>query len=60
MVVRNASVTQGEEAAAVIDAAAFEKIERQGDPAIKRWIDDQLKGTSVTVVLVGVLSLTLI
>ncbi|MDA8256923.1 MAG: TIR domain-containing protein [Betaproteobacteria bacterium] len=53
MVVRNSWVTQGKEAAGFIDAADFEKVKRQGDAAIKRWIDDQLKGTSVTVVLVG-------
>ena len=53
MVVRNSWVTQGKEAAGFIDAANFEEIKRQGDVAIQRWIDDQLKGTSVTVVLVG-------
>ncbi len=52
-IVRNSWVTQGKEAAGFIDAADYEKIKRQGDAAIKRWIDDQLKGTSVTVVLVG-------
>ncbi len=36
-----------------LDAADFEKIKRQGDAAIKRWVDNQLDGTSVTVVLVG-------
>ncbi|MDO9566423.1 MAG: TIR domain-containing protein [Candidatus Desulfaltia sp.] len=53
MVVRNSWVTQGKEAAGFIDAADFEEIKRKGDPAIKAWIDSQLKGTSVTVVLVG-------
>lgn len=53
MVVRNSWVTQGKEAAGFIDAADFEKIKRQGDNAIRNWIDNQLKGTSVTVVLVG-------
>lgn len=53
MVVRNSWVTQGKEAAGFIDAANFEKIKRQGDTAIQRWIDNQLNGTSVTVVLVG-------
>lgn len=53
MVVRNSWVTQGKEAAGFVDAADFEKIKRQGDPAIKRWINSQLDGTSVTVVLVG-------
>jgi len=53
MVVRNSWVTQGTKAAGFIDAADFEEIERQGDNAIKRWINSQLNGTSVTVVLVG-------
>jgi len=53
MVVRNSWVCQGCEAAGFIDAADFETLNRQGDAAVQRWIDDQLKGTSVTVVLVG-------
>lgn len=53
MVVRNSWITQGKEAAGFVDAAEFEMIKRQGVAAIKRWIDNQLKGTSVTVVLVG-------
>ena len=53
MVVRNSWVTKGKEAAGFIDAADFENIKRQGDTAIQRWIDNQLTGTSVTVVLVG-------
>ena len=53
MVVRNSWVTQGREAAGFIDAADFEELETQGDTAIKNWIDKQLDGTSVTVVLVG-------
>jgi hypothetical protein len=36
-----------------IDAAKWEEIKRGGDEAIKRWIKDQLNGTSVTVVLIG-------
>lgn len=53
MVVRNSWVTQGKEAAGFVDAASFEKLKKQGDTAIKNWIDKQLEGTSVTVVLVG-------
>ena len=53
MVVRNSWLTQDREAAGFQDAASFEQIQRQGDVAIKRWINDQLYGTSVTVVLVG-------
>jgi len=53
MVVRNSWVCQGKESAGFIDAADFEELERQGEKAIKNWIDEQLNGTSVTVVLVG-------
>ena len=53
MVVRNSWVTQGKEAAGFIDAADFEEVKRGGDVAVKRWIRNQLSGTSVTVVLVG-------
>ena len=53
MVVRNSWVTQGKTAAGFIDAADFEQIKRQGDFAIRNWIDNQLENTSVTVVLVG-------
>ncbi len=53
-IVRNSWVTKDDkEAAGFIDAADFEKIEKEGDTAIKKWIDEQLKGTSVTVVLIG-------
>ncbi len=52
--VRQAWVTKGTQTAAgVIDSAAFESIERQGDAAIKRWIRSELEGTTVTVVLIG-------
>jgi len=53
MVVRNSWVTQGTEAAGFIDAAEFEEVKRKGDDSIKKWIDNQLEGTSVTAVLVG-------
>lgn len=53
MVVRNSWVTVGKNASGFIDAADFEKVKKQGDAAIKSWIDNQLSGTSVTVVLVG-------
>lgn len=53
MVVRNSAITKGEEAAGFVDKADFEKIKKQGDQAIKNWIDSQLNGTTVTAVLVG-------
>lgn len=54
MIVRNRWVTYGKQTVSgVIDHADFENIKRQGDSAIKRWIDEQLKGTSCTVILIG-------
>jgi len=53
MVVRNSWVTQGKEAAGFIDSAEFEKLKKAGKTAVQNWIDKQLTGTSVTVVLVG-------
>lgn len=52
--VRNSWVTKpNTEAAGFTDAAAFEEVKKGGDAAIKKWIDTQLSGTSVTVVLIG-------
>lgn len=53
MIVRNSWVTQGKESAGFVDSAEFEKIKKRGDDAIRTWIDNQLYGTSVTVVLIG-------
>lgn len=59
MIVRNRWVTQGGQLASeVIDKAEFEHIKRQGDTAVKKWIDEQLEGTSVSVVLLGEETLT--
>jgi hypothetical protein len=38
---------------APIDHADWEKIQRSGDAAVKRWIDQQLNGCGVTAVLIG-------
>lgn len=54
MTVRNRWVTYGNQSiSGVIDHAEFEQVQRQGDAAIKKWIDQQLKGTTVTIVLIG-------
>ena len=53
MVVRNSWVCQGRESAGFIDKADFEAVEGQGEQAVKNWINKQLEGTTVTVVLVG-------
>lgn len=53
-IVRNSWVTkEDKEAAGFIDAVDFEEVKKGGDAAIKKWIDNQLIGTSVTVVLIG-------
>ena len=53
-VVRNHAITkEHDEAAGYVDKASWESIEKQGEAAIKKWIAEQLKGTSVTVVLIG-------
>lgn len=52
--VRNSWVTKGSfQEAGYIDKAEFEKLKLRGEQAVKKWIDEQLEGTSVTVVLIG-------
>lgn len=51
--VRNSWVTQDREAAGFWDAASWEAVKKQGEEAIKWWINRQLDGTSVAVVLIG-------
>lgn len=51
--VRNCWVTRDRESAGFWDAAAWEEVKKKGNLAVEKWIDDQLKGTSVTVVLIG-------
>jgi hypothetical protein len=51
--VRNSNVVASEDEYGFIDAADWESIKKKGNAAIERWIDDQLKNTSVTVVLIG-------
>ena len=54
MAVRHRWVTYGNQVASgIIDSADFEKVQRQGETAIKHWIDSQLSGTSATIVLIG-------
>ena len=54
MQVRNSGVVRAAgEVAGFVDKADFEAVERKGEAAIKRWIDAQLEGTSVTIVLIG-------
>lgn len=52
--VRNSWVTKPDrETAGFVDSAEFEEVKKGGDAGIKKWIDKQLEGTSVTVVLLG-------
>jgi len=52
--VRNSWVTKPDrETAGFWDAASWEEVKKKGDEAIKRWIREQLSGTTVTVVLIG-------
>lgn len=53
MVVRNSWLIPGKEAVGFVDKAEFESIKKQGERAVRNWIDQQLQGTSVTVVLIG-------
>lgn len=51
--VRNCNVVANEDQYGFIDAVDWESIKKKGDGAIERWIDDQLKNTSLTAVLIG-------
>lgn len=51
--VRKSNVITNLEKSPFYDKAEWESIKREGSDAIKRWIDSQLHGTSVTVVLIG-------
>ena len=51
--IRNRWVTQDRQVVGFWDAAAWESVKRAGEQSIKNWINIQLRGTSVTVVLIG-------
>jgi hypothetical protein len=52
-VVRNSGVIDGVAAAGFHDASLWEETKRKGEEAVKQLINSGLKGTSVTVVLIG-------
>ena len=53
-VVRNSWVTEGTQTeAGFFDRDTREELKRKSDAVIKKWIRKVMKGTSVTVVLVG-------
>jgi hypothetical protein len=53
--IRNSWVTKEKErkAAGFFDSAEWEQVKRKQESDIEKWIDGQLVGTSVTVVLIG-------
>jgi hypothetical protein len=53
--IRNSGIvlSPGDSSAGFTDTASWESIKRRGDVAIRAWIDGELNGTSVTVVLIG-------
>lgn len=51
--VRNSWVTKGNYRAGFVDAAEIEKVKKRTDKGIRKWIDEQMKGKSVTCVLIG-------
>lgn len=52
-IVRNSWVTQDRKDAGFFDSAEWEEVKKKTDSEIKKWINDQLTGCSVTVVLIG-------
>jgi hypothetical protein len=52
--IRNSWVCKPEgEAQPFLDKAEWEKIKKNGKAAIQKWIDEQMKGSGVTCVLIG-------
>lgn len=51
--VRNCQQFTGYNVTGFTDAASWESVKKYGDDSIKRWIKNQMEGTSVTVVLIG-------
>src|SRR6266516_6647582 len=52
-IVRNSWLTKERQAAGFFDAGIWEEAKKKGETAIKAMIDNALKNTSVTVVLLG-------
>lgn len=53
MIVRNSQLTHNNQITGFVDKVEFEKIHRTNSREIHSWIEQQLNGTSVTVVLIG-------
>jgi hypothetical protein len=52
--VRNSNLTK--EVAGFIDPVGWESVKKGGDPAIQKWIDQNMIGTTVTAVLIGAMT----
>ena len=52
-IVRNSCLTQDRVAAGFFNSAEWEEVKKRTDSEIATWINEQLKGTSVTIVLIG-------
>jgi len=52
-IVRNSPIIGGYAKPPFLDAAAWEQVERKGDVVLKNWIDNNMHGTSATIVLIG-------
>lgn len=52
-IVRNSYITQDRKTSGFFDSADWEEVKKKKDSEIEKWIDVQLKGTSVTVILIG-------
>lgn len=52
-IVRNSWVTQDRKGSGFFDSAEWEEVKKKTDSEIEAWIDKQMVGTSVTVVLIG-------
>ncbi len=50
--IRNSWVTQGNTTAGFWDDVSWESVKRQGEQTVQSWINSEMKGTSVTVVLI--------
>jgi len=53
--IRNSGIVlaAGDTSSGFTDAASWESVRKQGDDAVRKWINGQMEGTSVTVVLIG-------
>lgn len=51
--IRHSGMIRGVSKSGFKDKAEFEKIKLEGNKAVKKWIDKQMEGTSVTAVLIG-------